>query len=577
MTKGPSRKDDPFLPVRFELISTSICALTLVEMIVRYGYHPALLPWHHMLADSLEMLAVSALLLRLPVRIWTRRFGFGLIPGSLFDLFLSGVALIALFRGHLTTAALFAVFRLGIVAFRILPQSQTFQRIFMHIQVRPTRVLAISFLLTILAGTFLLTLPAATADGRGAAILDALFTATSAVCVTGLIVVDTGSYFSRFGQVVILGLIQIGAIGIMTLSASVALLFRRRLGLRTRAVMQNLMEETSAQGLAGIVRYIVGMTFAIEAIGFVVLFFRWGDIFPDTGERLYYALFHSISAFCNAGFSLFANSLAGRPGEDPIVLLTIGGLIILGGIGFTVISGFLNRDLLKKGVRRTFGRLNSQSRLILFLTFLLLALGTLFIFFFEFDQSLDTMPAGEKLLTAFFQSVTARTAGFNRVDMSHMVPATILLTIILMFIGAAPGSTGGGIKITTLGVLVLSVKAMLQGREDVEIYRRTIPKSTVYRTIAITVISALVVTVFFLLLLATQAVPFQSMLFETISAFANVGLSLGVTPNLNFVGRLLVILLMYIGRIGPLTLTLAIGEKLHSADYRYPAARIQIG
>jgi trk system potassium uptake protein TrkH len=577
VSQGRPNSDNPFLPASFEFTATVVGGLALIAILLRDGYQLPLSAGLLQLIEWVEWAAVAVLLARLPGRVLARRLRRRTWLGWGFDLILGALAVTALLYGQLSVAAALAVGRQAIVTIRMLPRWGRVRGLLVHLQTRPGRVLAISFLFTILAGALLLTLPAATADGRGAPLLTALFTATSAVCVTGLVVVDTGSYFSRFGHWVILALIQAGGLGIMTLSISVFLLFRRRLGLRTRSVMQHLKHETSVQSLVSLVRYIIGTTILIESIGLTVLWFCWRDLVTAPGERFFVSLFHSISAFCNAGFTLFPDSLAGPAGANPIILMTVAVLIVIGGLGFTVIATILDRDLIRRGPRRSFHRLNTQTRLVLVVSGLLLVAGTGAIFFLEFHRSLATMPAGEKLLTAFFHSVTARTAGFHRVNMVEMLPVTLLLTIMLMFIGAAPGSTGGGIKVTTLGVLVLSVRAMLKEREDVEIAGRTIPKSTVYRAIAITVISFSVVTGSLLVLIATQRGSFEVLVFETISAFANVGLSLGATSELDGAGRLLLILLMFIGRIGPLTLTLAIGEKFRRVEYRYPEARLMVG
>ncbi|MBI4161525.1 MAG: hypothetical protein HY509_03665 [Acidobacteria bacterium] len=577
MIRAPAPQDDPFLPPWFERTANSVGGLALAEMVLRYGFHPELRPWQVFLGDGIEILAAVVGILRLPVRAGLRRLRLRAPLPSTLDLLLGAAAAVALLHGRLAWGAALGILRQAIVAIRMVLRSRGFHRALLLFQARPTRILALSFLGTILLGTLLLMLPAATADGRGAPPITALFTSASAVCVTGLAVVDTGTYFSRFGQAVILGLIQVGGWGIMTLSAAVALLAGHRLGLRTRAVMQNLFEAANVEGLFRILRFLFLITLAIEAIGAGILFLRWREILPDPGRRIYFSVFHSVSAFCNAGFSLFSDNLAGPAGADPFVLLDVSGLIILGGIGFTTINSFLSREIFRRGLGDAVRHLTTQTRIVLVVSGLLLVLGTLLIFFFEFDRTLETMPAGEKLLTAFFQSVTPRTAGFHRVDTAQLAPATAWVTMILMFIGAAPGSTGGGIKVTTLGVLALSVKAMLQGREDVEVRGRTIPKTTVYRAVAVTVISATAVGGFLLLLLATQAEPFDALLFEAVSAFANVGLSLGITPDLDTLGQGLLVLLMYVGRIGPLTLTLAIGEQLHPAAYRYPEARLLVG
>jgi trk system potassium uptake protein TrkH len=468
------------------------------------------------------------------------------------------------------------ILRECLVLYRLAARTRWFQRILLAFQIRPTQQVALTFLLCILGGAYLLTIPAATADGRGAPLLDALFTATAAVCVTSLTVVDTGSFFSTFGQSVILGLIQVGGLGIMTLSTSIALLFKRKLGIRTRAMMHDLKEEASFQKLNSIIFYIVRVTLIIEAVGAFCLYVRWRGDFPTEGEALFSSVFHSVSAFCNAGFSLFSSSLSHYRG-DLMVNFTVTTLIVLGGLGFTTLAAFINAGPFRRGWRDYLTRMPTHTKLALVTTFSLLLAGTLYIFFFEFDGALAPLGMKDKLLASYFQSVTLRTAGFHTVDLASFQNVTLWLMIIWMFIGGCPSSTAGGIKATTAGILVLAVRAMLMGREDVEIFGRSISKEVVYKSIAIVIISLLLVTVCFSLLLVSQAGSFVGLLFETVSGFANVGLSLGVTPTLGVAGKIIIIFLMYAGRIGPLTLALAVGEQAYRAKFHYPAARILVG
>ena len=446
----------------------------------------------------------------------------------------------------------------------------------LRLQTKPTKLLALSFMIIICLGTLFLTFPWATTGGDRASLVDALFTATSATCVTGLIVQDTPTYFSRFGQTVILVLIQIGGLGIMTISASMALIFGRSISVRGRRAMQEVMEAIHPQDLRQILLYVLRLTFIAELAGFLLLLARWRTELGGIARGAYWALFHSISAFCNAGFSLFSDSLIGYRG-DLAVNAIVTGLVVLGGIGFVVVSDVLRMDLLRTGPRRMMSRISLHTRMALLVTFILLSVGTISLFFFEFDNALFDMPILEKLLAAFFQAVTPRTAGFNTLDIASLSEVSLLLTIILMFIGASPGSTGGGIKTTTMGVLVLSVRSMLLGRREVEMVGRTIPQGIVYKATSIVVISFSVVVLFLILLLSTEEAPFLDLLFETVSAFGTVGLSMGVTPSLTTSGKLAIILLMFTGRIGPLTLALAVGERARRATYHYPNGRMMVG
>ncbi len=443
------------------------------------------------------------------------------------------------------------------------------------LQLRPAQVIASSFFIAIMFGTVLLMLPAASSDGKGADFLTALFTSTSATCVTGLIVVDTPTYFSKFGQIVILCLIQLGGLGIMTFSVSAALIFTRRMGIKERAMIGEFVETVKLADLTGIIRYVISMTLTVEILGALILFVRWCRDFGNYGKAAYTAIFHSISAFCNAGFSLFSDSLVRYVG-DITVNLTITFLIIIGGIGFVVVNEVTGSISLKDW-RKRLSRVSVHTKLVLSATLVLLVIGMIFIFFFEFDGALRDLPLKDKLLAAYFHSVTPRTAGFNTLEISAFSNVTLFITIALMFIGASPGSTGGGIKTSTFGILILSVKSMLLERDEVEIFNRTIPKRIVYKSISIAVISFSFLTVMFALLLISEKSSFTDILFEAFSAFGTVGLSTGMTPQLSGPGRVFVIMLMFVGRIGPLTIALAIREKRHREAYSFPEGSVMVG
>ncbi|MEO0050318.1 MAG: TrkH family potassium uptake protein [candidate division WOR-3 bacterium] len=449
-------------------------------------------------------------------------------------------------------------------------------RFFGNLRQRPVRTLALSFLILIVAGTILLTFPAATVDGRGADLLTALFTATSATCVTGLIVKDTGTYFSRFGQMVILALIQLGGLGIMTFYTSLIVVLGQRLGLTERKTMADLIEETREVDIARLVRYIFLFTFLAEALGVLVLFLRWLFVLPSPGQALYFAIFHSVSAFCNAGFSLFSDSFV-RFQSDVITNLSIIGLIVLGGLGFPVVNELFNRYTIFQTPRKTLRRLSIHARLVLWATSLLIGVGTIVFFFLEYDNALNNLSIGTRLLSSLFQAVTARTAGFNTVAINLLRPVTLFLWAILMFIGASPGGTGGGIKTTTIAVILLAVRSRLRGEEEITFGNRFIPKEVVYRATAIVALSLAVCAACFTLLLVTQSQRFEWLLFETVSAFGTVGLSCGITPNLNYIGKLSIIILMFVGRIGPLTLTLAMAAPRERSLVAYPSARVIVG
>ncbi|MGC8797617.1 MAG: TrkH family potassium uptake protein [candidate division WOR-3 bacterium] len=457
---------------------------------------------------------------------------------------------------------------------------------FGNIRQRPMRMLALSFAVLIALGTLLLTFPAATNDGRGANLLTALFTATSATCVTGLIVKDTPTYFAPFGQIVILMLIQLGGLGIMTFYASLVVLLGQRLALNERRTIQQIIEETREIDIARMVRYVFLFTILAECIGTVILFLRWLFVLPGPRQALYFAVFHSISAFCNAGFSLFSDSLI-RFQSDLVTNLCIISLIVVGGLGFPVVNELFNRQTLFRLtwlIRRRehspaprLSNLTIHSRLVLITTTLLIAAGTVLFFFLEYDNTLSSLPLGTKLLASLFQSVTARTAGFNTVSTTNLHPVTIFLWVILMFIGASPGGTGGGVKTSTLAVLLLAIRARVRGEEEIVYARRSIPKDVVYRATAIIALALGMLAICFAILLYSQSQRFEALLFEVASAFGTVGLSTGITPNLNIIGKLVIIGLMFVGRIGPLTLTLAMTAPRERSAIIYPQARIIVG
>lgn len=434
----------------------------------------------------------------------------------------------------------------------------------------PPQIVALGFATAILAGSLLLSLPWATRPGEETTYLTALFTATSAVCVTGLVVVDTATHWSAFGHIVILSLIQIGGLGIMTMAAVLYILLGYRIGLRQRLLIREGLNVNDMAGVVRLARQIILFTLAIELSFAVILGLRWTLEFGFP-KGAWFGLFHAVSAFNNAGFDLFGDfrSLTAYV-ADPTVSLSIAILIIIGGLGFPVILNVYQR--------RSFGALLLHAKLVLVTTVFLLALGTVLILALEHDHALAPLTPGAQLLAAFFQSVTPRTAGFNTVDLTSLNAATQFFIIILMFIGASPASTGGGIKTTTLAAIVLSVVASLQGKEAPEVFGRRIPHRQMMRALTLTVLAGiLVITVTLLLTVTEQGKNFLSLLFETVSAFGTVGLSLGVTPDLSPAGRVLIILTMFIGRVGPLTAAYALAEKGRQGLLRMPEEKILVG
>jgi trk system potassium uptake protein TrkH len=430
-------------------------------------------------------------------------------------------------------------------------------RRFLSRKLTPARSFVASFLLVILAGTLLLLLPAASSTRRPLSFIDALFTSASAVCVTGLTVVDIGRDLSLFGQIVTLVLFQIGGLGIITFSLVLFGMMGRSLSFRGRELLQSTFLHTPRRDFFRVLRFVVAGTFAIEAAGALLLFLRFLGDFPPA-QALYHAIYHAVSAFNNCGFSLFGTSLV-RYRDDWMVNVVVVALIVLGGIGFIVLYEVLGRW------HRRRQRLSLHAKLVLLTTGALVAGGALLFYLFEAGNALKQSGAGGRFLASMFQSVTARTCGFNTVDIATLANPTLLLLMILMFIGASPGSTGGGIKTTSFALLMLMIVNRVRGRDSVTIFRRTLPAEILARTIAIVLASAVSVLVISSVLLVAAgpaAGPasrhlFVEYMFETLSAFGTVGLSMNMTAALNVVQKLAIILIMFMGRVGPLTLAFA--------------------
>ncbi|EJO5349089.1 Trk family potassium uptake protein [Clostridium botulinum] len=436
----------------------------------------------------------------------------------------------------------------------------------------PVQILALGFAVVIFIGAILLSLPISSQSGQRTPFLDCLFTATSSVCVTGLVVVDTGTYWTYFGKTVIMLLIEIGGLGFMSFATLLALLLGKKITLKERLVMQEALNTFSIQGLVKMARYILTFTFSIQGAGALLLSTQF---IPRYGlwKGLYYSIFHSVSAFCNAGFDIFGNfsSLTGFY-NNPVVILVVSSLVIIGGIGFYVWYEIYNY----KGRRK----LSTHSKLVLWATFLLLSIGTVLMFIFESNNpdTMANMTLNNKILSSFFASVTPRTAGFNSISTSDMTMAGKFLTIIFMFMGGASGSTAGGIKITTVGVIIMTVFCVVKGKQDTEINRKRISKAIVYRALAITVISfTLVIIVTMILSITEVKFPFEYYLYEATSAFGTAGLTLGLTTKLTTVGKIVVLLTMYVGRVGPLTLATAFARKLRNSSIKYPEEKILVG
>lgn len=447
------------------------------------------------------------------------------------------------------------------------------------LKLTPATVFVFSYILIIAIGTILLKLPLAANSGN-IHLIDALFTATSAVCVTGLSVVDTGSYFSTFGQLVILALIQIGGIGVITFGVFLTISAGWRMGYRRHSIIQESYSSGGLQDVRSLVGFIFKFVVVSELVGTILLMASWHRDFSLL-ENFYYSFFHSISAFCNAGFTLFNDSFISF--HDNIILnLTITSLIVLGGLGFPVIyelwTSFFSQERY---------RLSLHTKLVLLTSLALILIGMGLFWAVEKDNSLAGMTPGNQIIVSYFQSVTARTAGFATVNFNMLSNATLLVIIILMFIGASPGSCGGGIKTTSLAALIVVLWNKLWGQERFHAFKRSLSQETVSRTITIFLVSigAIIFILSLLLIIQLGNIPhkesrglFLEYLFETVSAFGTVGLSVsGISAQMEIAGKLLIILMMFIGRVGILTLAYLLTHISTAGDFQYAEENVIIG
>ncbi len=442
---------------------------------------------------------------------------------------------------------------------------------FKKISFSPPQILVLGFALIILLGSLLLMLPISSAAGETLPFVDALFTATSATCVTGLVVVDTGTYFSTFGQVVIMLLIQVGGLGFMTMATLFSLVLKRKISLKDRLILQEAMNQNTMEGIVRLIRKVLLYSLVIESCAALLFAIRWAFDMP-LGRALYFGVFHAVSMFNNAGFDLFGEyrSLTLYV-ADPLVNFVAMFLIVSGGIGFIVLS-----DIIDFRRRR---KLSLHSKVVLSMTSALIVIGALVIFIFEFTNPRTLAPLGwgGKFWAALFQSVTPRTAGANTVDIGALRQASQFFMIILMFIGASPSSTGGGIKTTTFTILVGAVISMIRGQSDLVLFRYRMAQERIFKAVTITMLALFLVVAVAMVLSTTEDASFLSILFETTSAFGTVGLTMGLTGKLTVIGKILISFTMFAGRLGPLTLAYALGPKKGKELYRHPEGKMIIG
>jgi trk system potassium uptake protein TrkH len=451
----------------------------------------------------------------------------------------------------------------------------------------PSQVLVGGFLGIIAIVTFLLMLPVSTAKGQGTDFIDALFTATSAVCVTGLSVVNTTAHWSTFGKIVILLSIQIGGLGFMTLVSMTFILTGRKISLKNRLVMREALNFNTMAGVVRFTKSVVKLTLVVEGLGAFLLCFSF---VPKYGfiRGIGLAIFHSVSAFCNAGFDLLGyNSLMSYVG-DGLVNFTIIFLIVMGGLGFSVWLDTYNVWKIKRKAaehftwRQALYKLTLHTKLVWIISLFLIVVGAAFIFTLEYanPQTLGELTGKEKIYASLFQSVTLRTAGFNTISLDKARVATKLFMLILMFIGASPGGMAGGIKTVTVGVLILSALSTIRGEDSTVIFKRKIPQSIIMRALTIIIISITILFTGLLILTVTDGdAAIMDILFEGVSAFSTTGLSLGITPLLSLAGKLTIIVLMFIGRLGPVTIAVALmlRQSKNKGMIQYPEEKILVG
>lgn len=442
-----------------------------------------------------------------------------------------------------------------------------------HKNLSEFRYIAVGFFLTILSGAIMLSLPFSSRDGQWTNFLDSLFTATSATCVTGLVVFDTFRHWSIIGQLVILVLIQIGGMGFISIGVAFSMLLHKKIGLRQRDLMQESVNALEIGGIVRLFSVIIRGTFLIEGIGAVLLAIRF---IPDFGilRGIYFSVFHSISAFCNAGFDLMGineeYSSFTKYVADPLVNITIMLLIIIGGIGFTI----WNEVRIKK---LKFSRYSLHAKIVISTTLILVFGGGLFMYIFEKNNTIAGMDTPGAIFASLFGSVTARTAGFNTVDTAALTPESKLLTIVLMFIGGSPGSTAGGIKTTTMAVMIIYIVSYLRGCNGCNVFGRKISSEVIKKAGMVLIINLVLGLTAVIAILATSNMKMDDVLFEVYSAISTVGMTTGITRDLNTVGRIIIIIMMYCGRIGSMTFVLSFVHRPDKANIELPEEKVIIG
>ena len=448
-----------------------------------------------------------------------------------------------------------------------------------QLKLSTTQTVMVSFFMAILVGSILLSLPISSVNGMRIPYIDALFTATTSVCVTGLVTVPTVSTWSVFGQIVILFLIQIGGLGIITIMSGLMISFHKKMGIGDRMLIQDAFNLNTLSGLVKFIKKVLIGTFIIEGIGALLYMFVF---VPEFGAKgIWISVFNSISAFCNAGIDIIAEDSLCAYVINPMINFTTSLLIILGGIGYIVWWDMLRilKKMKQQGLK-CFSSLTLHSKIALSVTVFLLAMGTFLFLIFEYNNPLTIAEYsfGNKLQTAFFQSVTTRTAGFATIPQQNLTNASAIISLLLMFIGGSPVGTAGGIKTVTIMVLIVSAFATITNKEDVVLFHRTIAKQTINKAVAVVSISFMVMFTSTVLLAAVTDASALDIAYETVSATATVGLTRNLTPSLNLLGKIIIIITMYLGRVGPISLLIAFNKKREKKNIiKNPTEEISVG
>jgi len=549
--------------------------------------------WIYLLLEIIEFTIVALFILEFLLRIIQAGFRLKFFRRHLLDLllliFITTIFILQKFAADFPGSVKIRILLVNLIVIRYFFYIFYFLKLYVrnkrliefynNMTVRPAVTVVLSFLIVIIAGTFFLMVPFAASAGVRVSFTEALFTATSAVCVTGLTVLDTAAHFSLYGQLVIMALIQIGGLGLMIMTYFAAFVVGKRISLEERMAISYMLNEQDIARITAAIVKIMFLTFTIETVGAMLLFRYFKDLFGTNMKAFIFAVFHSISAFCNAGFALFSDNFMGF--QSSIYLnIVICALIITGGLSFSVLSNLFEnmfsrlRNVVSiKKTRRLDLTMNTKA--VLIMTSILIVSGMLLIYGLEHGRQMLALDLKTQYLSAFFQSVTLRTAGFNTLDITKFRDATLLLMVLFMFIGGASGSTAGGVKVNTIFIIYAYLRSLIKGEADIVILRHTLPWDMISRAFLIVVLSLLFVFTGTIVLTILEPFPLSKLLFEEVSAFGTVGLSIGITPELSIGSQWVLIATMFIGRIGPLTLMFAIfrrGGRLSAV--RYPEGTI---